>query len=157
MMTVSKKVKTDASNMESTKSNKFVRGMAFGAIAGAGISLLDKSTRVEMMNKMKSATTYVKYYAQNPNDLKAKVQEKTDKLTSMYTQFSLDAKTFSEKVNEFKTLTPQVKTLVTDTKDAFAQSKEEYKTLVKDEEKSKEETYLMPLVPEQLFADNHLN
>lgn len=156
MMTVSKNVKTNASKMENKTSNKFVKGMTYGAIAGASISLLDKSTRSEMMNKIKSASTYVKYYAQNPEDLKAKVQEKTDKLTSMYTQFSLDAKTFSEKVNEFKTLTPQVKTLVTDTKDAFAQSKEEYKTLVKDEEKPKD-TYLMPVIPEQLFAENHLN
>lgn len=157
MMTERKNVTKHESNHENKKSNKFVKGMVYGAIAGASFSLLDKTTRSDMKYKMKSASTYIKYYAQNPEDLKAKVQEKTDKLTSMYTQFSMDAKVFSEKVNEFKTLTPQVKNLVTDTKDAFAQSKEEYKALVKEEEKPKEETYTMPIIPEQLFAQNHLN
>jgi len=133
--------------------NKFVKGMVFGAIAGAGISLLDPTTRKDMTYKVKSLTSNVKYYAQNPDDLKLKVQEKTDKLTSVYTQFSQDAQYFSEKVNELKTLTPQVTSLVTETKDAFVHAKEEYKTIVKDEEAG----FTMPVIPEQLFAENHLN
>jgi len=133
--------------------SKFVKGVVVGAIAGAGISLLDKATRKDMKNKMKSAATNIKHFAQNPDDLKAKFQDKADKFESIFIQLSQDAQYFSGKVSELKTLTPQVKTLVTDTKDAFVQSKEEYKTIVKDEE----EIFMMPELPKELFAENHLN
>ena len=52
------------------------------------------------------------------------------KWKSFYDQIASDATYISQKVNEVKEMTPQVKTLVTDTKDAFVQSKEEYKSIV---------------------------
>ena len=81
---------------------------------------------------------------------KLKLQEKADKIQSVYNQFSRDAQYLSGKVDELKTLSPQVKTLVTDTKEAFVHSKEEYKTIVKEDEE-----FTMPVLPEHVYEENN--
>ena len=128
--------------------SKFVKGMVFGAIAGAGLSLMDRVTREDVKYKLKTVSSDVKYYSQHRTELKMMLQEKADKLQSVYQQFSQDAQYLSGKVEELKTLSPQVKTLVTDTKDAFVHSKEEYKTIVKDEE-----DFTMPVLPEHVYEE----
>lgn len=131
------------------KESKFVKGMVIGAIAGAGLSLLDRITREDVKYKLRTVSSDVKYYSKNREDLKMKLQEKADQIHTVYNQFSQDAQYLSDKVDELKTLTPQVKTLVTDTKDAFVHSKEEYKTIVKNEE----DQFEMPVLPEQVYEE----
>ena len=129
--------------------SKFVKGIVIGAIAGAGLSLLDRVTREDVKYKLRNVSSDVKYYSKNREDLKMKLQEKADQIHTVYNQFSQDAQYLSDKVDELKTLTPQVKTLVTDTKDAFVHSKEEYKTIVKNEE----DQFEMPVLPEQVYEE----
>lgn len=131
------------------KESKFVKGIVIGAIAGAGLSLLDRVTREDVKYKLRTVSSDVKYYSKNREDLKMKLQEKADQIHTVYNQFSQDAQYLSDKVEELKTLTPQVKTLVTDTKDAFVHSKEEYKTIVKSEE----DQFEMPVLPEQVYEE----
>ena len=64
--------------------------------------------------------------------LKWKLEEKKEKYQSVFEQLSGDASYIKEKVEELRTLTPQVKDLVMDTKDAFAESKDEYKSIVSE-------------------------
>ncbi len=113
------------------KESMLVKGILFGAVAGAGISLLDRTTREDVKYRLNNLSSDIKYYSQNREDFKMKIQEKADKIQSVYNQFSRDAQYLSGKVDELKTLSPQVKTLVTDTKEAFEHSKEEYKKIVK--------------------------
>lgn len=122
--------------------SKLIKGIFIGAIAGAGISMFDRATREDLKYKMRIASYDVKYYLKNRDDLKLKLQEKADKLQSVYNQFSQDKQYVTGKVEEFKNLSPQVKTLVLDTKDAFVQSKDEYKTIVKNEE----DDFIMPVL-----------
>jgi gas vesicle protein len=129
--------------------SKFVKGMLVGAITGAGLSLLDRATREDVKYKLKNVSYDVKYYSKNREDLKLKIQETADKLQTVYNQFTQDAQYITGKVEELKTLSPQVKTLVTDTKDAFVQSKEEYKTIVKNEE----DDFEMPVLPEHVYDE----
>ena len=129
--------------------SKFVKGMLVGAIAGAGISLFDRATREDVKFRLKTVSYDVRYYSKNREDLKLKLQEKADKLQTVYNQFTQDAQYITEKVEEIKELTPQVKTLVTDTKDAFVHSKEEYKTIVKNDE----DNFEMPLIPEHVYDE----
>ncbi|QBP40355.1 YtxH domain-containing protein [Paenisporosarcina antarctica] len=131
------------------KESKFVKGIVIGAIAGAGLSLLDRITREDVKYKLRTVSSDVKYYSKNREDLKMKLQEKADQIHTVYNQFSQDAQYLSDKVDELKTLTPQVKTLVTDTKDAFVHSKEEYKTIVKSEE----DQFKMPVLPEEVYEE----
>ena len=129
--------------------SKFVKGMLVGAIAGAGISLLDRATREDVKFRLKTVSYDVRYYSKNREELKLKLQEKADKLQTVYNQFTQDAQYITDKVEEIKELTPQVKTLVTDTKDAFVHSKEEYKTIVKNDE----DNFEMPLIPEHVYDE----
>jgi adenylosuccinate synthase len=74
----------------------------------------------------------MKYYSKNPDVLKWKLEEKKEKYQSVFKQLSGDASYIKEQVEELKTLSPQVKDLVMDTKDAFVESKEEYKAIVSE-------------------------
>ncbi|MET1014394.1 MAG: YtxH domain-containing protein [Paenisporosarcina sp.] len=132
------------------RESMLVKGILFGAVAGAGISLLDRTTRQDVKYKLNNLTADIKYYSQNREDLKLKLQEKAEKIQSVYNQFSRDAQYLSGKVEELKTLSPQVKTLVTDTKDAFIHSKEEYKTIVKENEE-----FTMPVLPEHVYEEKN--
>ena len=113
--------------------SKFWKFVFFGALVGAILSMLDRSTREQATVKSKNTMADVKFYTRNPKILKTKVQEKAEKIQSVYEQFSEDASFIKEKVAELKELTPQVKDLVVDTKDTFVESKDEYKSIVKDE------------------------
>ncbi|WP_313893659.1 YtxH domain-containing protein [Psychrobacillus sp.] len=110
--------------------NKFVKGIVCGAVIGGALTLLDKSTRNAIINKTKYCQKQIQYYSKNREELKTTMEEQMTKWKSVYEQFSSDATYLSQKVNEVKQITPQVKTLLTDTKDAFVQSKEEYKSMV---------------------------
>jgi len=133
--------------------SKFVKGIVIGAIAGAGLSLLDRVTREDVKYKLRTVSSDVKYYSKNREDLKLKLQEKADQIQTVYNQFSQDAQYISNKVDELKTLTPKVKTLVIDTKDAFVQSKEEYKTIVKNEE----DQFEIPVLPQHIYEEEGKN
>lgn len=113
--------------------NKFGTYILVGALLGGAVSLFDRSTRKQVMNKSKNIVSGVTFYSKNPDVLKSKIQAKTEKFQSIYEQFSDDATYIKDKVDELKQLTPQVKELVVDTKDAFVESKDEYKSIVTEE------------------------
>lgn len=117
--------------------SKFVKGILCGAVVGGAISLLDRKTRDSVMNRTRYVRNEIQYYSKNREELKATIEEQFTKWKSVYDQFSSDAMYLTEKVNEAKEITPQVKSLLTDTKDAFSQSKEEYKSIVDPEKEEK--------------------
>ena len=118
--------------------NKMGKYIILGALVGSVVSLFDRSTRDQVVSKSKVLYSDGKFYASNPEVIKSKFQEKTEKYQSMYEQFSNDATYLKEKVDELKLLTPQVKDMVDDTKVAFSDSKEDYKAIVKESTKNSE-------------------
>ena len=112
--------------------SKFRKFIVFGALAGAFISMFDRSTRNQVVRKSNNLMTQMKFYSKNTDVLKWKLKEQQEKYQSVFEQLSGDASYIKEQVEELKTLTPQVKDLVMDTKDAFVESKEEIKSLVSE-------------------------
>ncbi|WOV86627.1 YtxH domain-containing protein [Sporosarcina oncorhynchi] len=110
--------------------SKFGLYIIGGAVVGAAVSMLDKTTRRHVLDRSNRMTKQVGFYAKNPEELKQRFQETKDKYVSIYEQFSGDAAYIKSQVEELKTLTPQVKELVVDTKEAFVDSKEDYKDIV---------------------------
>ena len=110
--------------------NKFVKGVVCGALIGGALTMLDNKTRNAVVHKSKSIGNQIQYYSTNRQELKTTIEDQFTKWKSFYEQINSDATYISQKVNEVKEMTPQVKTLLTDTKEAFAQSKEEYKSIV---------------------------
>lgn len=110
--------------------NKLAKGILCGALLGGALTMLDKKTRDAVVKKTKYVGNQIQYYSKNRQELKTTIEEQINKWKSFYEQFASDANYISQKVNEVKEITPQVKTLLTDTKEAFVQSKEEYKSIV---------------------------
>lgn len=113
--------------------SKFGKYIVVGAVTGALVSLFDRATREQVTSKSKTIINEVRFYSKNPDVLKIKFQEETDKYRSMYEQFTEDASFIKEKVSEIKELTPQVKEMVNETKDAFAETKEDYQSIISGE------------------------
>ncbi|MEK4487154.1 YtxH domain-containing protein [Psychrobacillus sp. FSL H8-0484] len=114
--------------------NKFVKGIIFGAIIGGALTMFDRKTRDSVMNKTRYVRNEIQYYSKNREELKTTIEEQITKWKSVYDQLASDVSYISQKVNEAKEITPQVKNLVTETKDTFAHSKEEYKSIVVTEQ-----------------------
>lgn len=114
------------------RKNKFGKYLLCGALLGAVVSLFDRSTREQMKRKSNSIVSDVSFYTKNPDIVKVKVKEKSDQFQSIYEQFSADASYIKEKIDELKLLSPQVKELVVDTKDAFTDAKGEYQSIVSE-------------------------
>ncbi|WP_318616483.1 YtxH domain-containing protein [Sporosarcina sp. YIM B06819] len=112
--------------------SKFGKFIILGALVGAVASMFDRSTREQVTIKSKGLVSEIAFYSKNPDILKFKVQEKTDKYQSLYEQLAGDAAYIKAQVEELKTLTPQVKELVMDTKETFIESKDEYKAIVNE-------------------------
>lgn len=103
-----------------------------GALTGALASMMDRSTRVKLGQRIKYIKSEVEFYSKNTDVLKIKLEEKKDKIQSIVGQFTEDATYVKEKVDELKLLTPQVKGMVSETKETFTESKDEYKTIVNE-------------------------
>lgn len=114
------------------KNSKFRNFIVFGAVAGAVVSMFDRSTRNQVVRKSNYLMSQMKFYSKNTDVLKLKLKEQQEKYQSVFEQLSGDITYIKEQVEELKTLTPQVKDLVMDTKDAFVESKEEIKSLVSE-------------------------
>ncbi|WP_210471587.1 YtxH domain-containing protein [Sporosarcina sp. 6E9] len=112
--------------------NKLGKYIFFGALVGGLISLCDRTTRDDIMNKSRNFVYDVRYYSKNPEAVKFKLQEKSEKYQSIYEQVASDATYFKAKMDELKALSPQVKELVVDTKEAFTEAKDDYKAMVSE-------------------------
>ena len=110
--------------------NKLGKFIFFGALAGGLISLCDRTTREQVKSKSRKFVSDVRYYSRNPDLVKLMIQKKTEKYQSIYEQVANDASYFKGKIDELKELSPQVKELVVDTKDAFTEAKDDYKAIV---------------------------
>ncbi|WP_033542334.1 YtxH domain-containing protein [Planococcus sp. CAU13] len=104
--------------------NKLMTGLLVGAAVGVIISLFDRNTRNDVMQKSKRVSENAKYYASNKDELKSAVQQQATRFQNLYERVSEDASYVGEKVNELKELTPQVKEMVADTREAFIDTKD---------------------------------
>jgi gas vesicle protein len=104
--------------------NKLLQGLLVGAALGVIVSLFDRNTRNDVMNKSKNLSSNAKYYAQNREELVSTAKQQAEKVQNLYSRISEDATYVGEKVNELKGLTPQVKEMALETKQAFTETKD---------------------------------
>ena len=146
--------------MGSNKLGKFILG---GALLGAVVSMLDRSTRQMTVTSLRTSYEKALYYKENPDVVKNQLQEKKDQVQTLYEQVKGDVDYIKSHVDEIKTLTPQVKEMFTDTKEAFTDSKSEYEQIIQDEStaasasSAQEDTSLPPMVQKKnaVPVENH--
>lgn len=144
--------------------SKFGKMVLIGALTGAVISMFDKTTRSEMSRRAKGLGEDAKYYMKNPDVLRWKLQDKSDKLKALYEQFDSDKQYLQSKASELKQLTPTVKTLVEDTKTAFVDSKDavmeakdDYKQMASEAIKGGHPGTDETFVPEEAYAEGQVD
>lgn len=116
--------------MSSNKLGKFILG---GALLGAVISMLDRSTRQMTVTAMRTTYEKAMYYKENPDVIKNQFQEKKDQVQNLYEQVKGDVDYVKSQVDEIKTLTPQLKEMFADTKEAISNSKSEYEQIIDED------------------------
>ncbi|WP_050614012.1 YtxH domain-containing protein [Bacillus testis] len=107
------------------KKSKLWKGILFGALAGAAVTMLDKHTRETMMESCKNGYRTTKDFVQNPDRLLEDLKETSNKIRSSIESISDDVSFISGKVEEFKEVTPQVVNAVKETKDAIVENHSE--------------------------------
>ena len=104
--------------------NKLMTGLLVGAAVGIIVSLLDRNTRNDVIQKSKKATDNAKYYASNRDELVQAFQQQAERAQNLYSRISEDASYVGSKVNELKEMSPQVKEMALETKEAFMDTKD---------------------------------
>lgn len=115
--------------------SKFGTFIILGAILGGAASLLDRTTREKLVDKSQKTVHYMQYYMQNKDELKLKVDEQKEKYEMILEKVSGDFAYIKEKVEEIQQVTPQIKELVADTKEALIESQDEFKAIAADVER----------------------
>ena len=104
--------------------NKLMTGLLVGAAMGVIVSLLDRNTRNDVVQKSKKVSSNVQHYATNRDELMSTVQQQASKMQNLYARISEDASYVGSKVNELKEMAPEVKEMAMDTKEAFIETKD---------------------------------
>ena len=100
--------------------SKLVPAVLLGALVGAAISMLDKSTREHTIETSKKIKDTVTYYAQNRDEFVQLVETKVDQAQSVYASTQENITSLMTKVEDAKSLPETIMSLVTETKDAFS-------------------------------------
>jgi gas vesicle protein len=99
--------------------NKLLTGMLVGALVGAAVSLLDNRTRQDVVQSGKNVSSKIKGYIEQPTTFTNDVKQKMDNVIDTVQEVSEDISFINEKVKELKETTPQVVTMLQETRDRF--------------------------------------
>jgi gas vesicle protein len=114
---MNKKSDKEFFNMGNT--NKFWTGIIVGAVAGGLVSLMDHETRQAVNEKYGKVTKNISYAITHPKEIASNIKEKTYEIKTAASQMSEDISYIVRKIEEIRDLTPEVTSLVKETKEAF--------------------------------------
>jgi hypothetical protein len=100
--------------------SKFVSFIAIGAVAGAIISLMDKNTREQTVNTVKTAKDKVTYYSQNPGEIENFITSKVEQVQSLYSDNEQLINSLFSGAKDTKALPQTLLSMVNETKEAFS-------------------------------------
>ncbi|HHW38808.1 MAG TPA: YtxH domain-containing protein [Bacillales bacterium] len=84
------------------KDNKLFKGILYGALAGAAISLLDRETRENTVSRVKDCGRTVWHYSKHPSELIDGVSDKISGARQKIEGVTDDITFIVEKVNDIK-------------------------------------------------------
>lgn len=109
-----------------TNTNKFWKGVLWGALAGGAVSLLDKQTRLAMKEHGCQTAEKISDMVRKPEKITNRVKEKTGQFKTMMKEVSEDISYISEKVKELRDTTPKVMEIVKETKETFKKNDDDH-------------------------------
>ena len=100
--------------------SKLLPFVAIGAIVGAAISMLDKTTREHTVATVKNAKDTVTYYAQNRGELENLIASKVEQVQSLYTNNQEMINSVLSSAQDAKVLPETLIGMINETKEAFS-------------------------------------
>lgn len=116
-----------------SNSNKFWKGMLWGALAGGFLSLLDRETRLTMKESCVKGYKSVTKIVKNPEEITNQVKETAQKWKTTVEEVGEDIAFITSKVEELRETTPKVTKMLKETKNTFAKVEEDIDLTDKDE------------------------
>ncbi|WP_409304362.1 YtxH domain-containing protein [Peribacillus sp. SCS-155] len=101
------------------RTSRFMRALMLGALAGAAISLLDRTTRRSVMDNSMRYMNDMRSIVAHPDSALNQLKDMSSRLRTTIEQISQDVAFISAKMEEMKEIPPQVAHMVKETKDAF--------------------------------------
>ncbi|OCA83110.1 hypothetical protein A8F94_18445 [Bacillus sp. FJAT-27225] len=99
--------------------SRFWKSMAWGALAGAAYSLLNRETRTAVVDGAKKVSDNVAYAVKNPREITDTIRETAKKIQNTVEQMNDDIAYIAGKVDELRETTPQLVGILKETKEAF--------------------------------------
>lgn len=106
---------------------KLCLGIALGAVAGAAISLLDRQTREQTIQKATNIKTDVQYLYYSRDQVKENAKGKFSKVQGLIENVMENKDFYLEKIAELKETTPKLAQQFQQTKEAFSKESSEPK------------------------------
>ena len=100
--------------------SKLLPFVAIGAIVGAAISMLDKTTREHTVSTVKNAKDTVTYYAQNRGELENLIASKVEQVQALYTNNQDMINSVISSAQDAKVLPETLISMINETKEAFS-------------------------------------
>ena len=100
--------------------SKLLPYVSIGAIVGAAISMIDKTTRDHTISTVKNAKNTVTYYAQNRGELENLITSKVEQIQTLYTNNQESINSVLTGIQDSKALPETVLSMVNETKEAFS-------------------------------------
>ena len=107
--------------------SKLIPAVLLGALTGAIISMLDRETRQHTIDTSKKIKETVTYYAQNSDELLRLVETKVEQAQTLYSSAQKNMDSIMAQVEDAKALPETIKSMVVETKEAFAKPETETK------------------------------
>lgn len=104
----------------STLGNKLFVGIIVGAAVGAGISLLNRETREKTVRQVTNVKTDMQYFLNSKDEVKENVGDKVSTVKALISNVIENKEYYLEKINELKSLTPAVTSMLANTKQTFS-------------------------------------
>lgn len=99
--------------------NKLLTGILVGALVGAAVSLLDKHTREDVMKTGNNLSLKMKGYIEKPTSFTDDVKQQIDGVKDTVQEVSEDLSFMNDKVKVLKETTPEVLSILQETRDRF--------------------------------------
>ena len=100
--------------------SKLLPFIAIGAVVGAAISMLDKTTREHTISTVKNAKDTVSYYAQNRGELENLIASKVEQVQTLYTNNQDKINSLIAGIQDSKALPETLLGMMDETKEAFS-------------------------------------
>lgn len=96
--------------------SKLLKGILLGAVSGALISMLDRTTRKQTVKTIGKAKDSIVYYVKNRDELEQFVSEQVENVKQLYQKTAENVNSIVEKIDEMKELPEAVQNIVENTK-----------------------------------------